>query len=961
MVKMNKIPIYFISLFLSCSSFTFSHAQVDISGKWKFKLDPEKKGITDKWFDTTFQETIVLPGSIQNQGFGNDVDVNTPWVTRQSVKATNYDNWFTHPKYDKYKTPDNFKFPYWLQPKKHYIGWAWFQREFEISEADSGKDVELFLERCHWETNLWLDGKKIGTKNSLSVPHRYLLKNLTKGKHALVVMVDNSIKLNVGVNAHSISDHTQTNWNGIIGKISLKPNALHEIKQIDVFPSVKDKTAKAKITFENSLGRNFKGRMRAEIALFNSEHNAEFPMQEFEINLSERNSKKEIVLQLGKQIYLWDEFNPNLYNLKLSLIDGKNQIIDQKEITFGCRDIKTEGTQFKINGRPMYIRGNLDCCVFPNTGYPNMDVESWRRIYRTQKEYGINTVRFHSWCPPEAAFVAADIEGMYLQPENVVWVWAANPDQQNFIRDEARRILKEYGNHPSFVFFGYGNEAGVPPDFMEELFTEWKKDKRRLYTGAANANIIDGADYSIAIAYPQKGKNRHRNDSLRIRYQEGWPPVPQNSYLNTLEPSTNVDYQKPVELYGKPLIAHETVQRCTYPDLGSRKNYNGLLYPSYLDIAEDQLRENGLYQQVDNFIQASGKWQVQLFKEEIESHLRTPGMGGFHLLSLNDFPGQGAALVGVVDAFWNNKGYITAAQFKRFCNNVVPLFRMKKRVWQNNEQFAGSFEIANFSNANLKNARFKWAIKDVNGLVINAGEFTKATVQLGNGIHLEDIAVDLSTFQSPAKYNLEVQIEGTAYINDWDFWVFPDKISNADAKEIVIITDLNEAISKAKEGNKVLLVPDENSIKGDLPPCFSTIYWNVPWTNVGESSTMGIVVNPEHALFNEFPTDFHSNWHWYDLLVITRPMILDNLPEDLLPVVQLIDDYHQNRKLGVVFEAKIGKGKIVVSSIDIRNNPHGSPVVNQFKKSLLKYMRSDDFGPEIEVDSTQLQTIIRTN
>jgi hypothetical protein len=448
---------------------------------------------------------------------------------------------------------------------------------------------------------------------------------------------------------------------------------------------------------------------------------------------------------------------------------------------------------------------------------------------------------------------------------------------------------------------------------------------------------------------------------LRIRYQEGWPPVPQNSYLNTLEPSTNVDYQKPVELYGKPLIAHETVQRCTYPDLGSRKNYNGLLYPSYLDIAEDQLRENGLYQQVDNFIQASGKWQVQLFKEEIESHLRTPGMGGFHLLSLNDFPGQGAALVGVVDAFWNNKGYITAAQFKRFCNNVVPLFRMKKRVWQNNEQFAGSFEIANFSNANLKNARFKWAIKDVNGLVINAGEFTKATVQLGNGIHLEDIAVDLSTFQSPAKYNLEVQIEGTAYINDWDFWVFPDKISNADAKEIVIITDLNEAISKAKEGNKVLLVPDENSIKGDLPPCFSTIYWNVPWTNVGESSTMGIVVNPEHALFNEFPTDFHSNWHWYDLLVITRPMILDNLPEDLLPVVQLIDDYHQNRKLGVVFEAKIGKGKIVVSSIDIRNNPHGSPVVNQFKKSLLKYMRSDDFGPEIEMDSTQLQTIIRTN
>ncbi|WP_167607657.1 sugar-binding domain-containing protein [Maribellus sediminis] len=942
--------ILWINLNLSCAE--------NLTGKWQFKLDPEKKGITESWFNTTFEESIVLPGSLQNRGFGNDIDVNTPWVTQQSVNATNYDSWFTHPNYDKYKSSDNFKFPYWLQPKKHYIGWAWYQKEFEVSESDAENDFELLFERCHWETTVWLDGNQIGTNNSLSAPHRYTLKNLKEGKHSLVVLVDNSIKINVGVNAHSVSDHTQTNWNGIIGKISLKPNALHEIKLVDVFPSVKDKTAKTLITFENSSDKELKGKIRVEIALYNSDQNALFPIQEFDVNLLEGKSDKELNLQLGEKIYLWDEFNPNLYHLKLSLIDSDDQILAQKETTFGCRDIKTEGTQFKINGRPMFVRGNLDCCVFPDTGYPDMDVESWRKIYRTQKEYGINTVRFHSWCPPEAAFTAADIEGMYLQAENVVWVWAATQDQKDFIRDEARRILTEYGNHPSFVFFGYGNEAGVPTEFMEELFAEWKKDSRRLYTGAANANITDGADYSIALAYPKKGKNRHRNDSLRLRYQEGWPPLPQNNYLNTLEPSTNIDYRKPTNLYGKPLIAHETVQRCTYPDLGRRKNYKGLLFPSYLDIAEDQLKENGLLEQVDNFIQASGKWQVQLFKEEIESQLRTPGMGGFHLLSLNDFPGQGAALVGVVDANWNSKEYVTAAQFKRFCNDVVPLFRMKKRVWQNNEQFTGSFEIANFSNTELKDARFKWIIKNAEGLVVHSGEFIRPIVNLGNGIHLEDINVDLSSFQSPAKYNLEIQLEGTSYINDWDFWVFPDKVSNVDSKEILITAELNEAISKAKAGKKVLLVPDEKNIKGNLPPCFSTIYWNVPWTNVGESSTMGILVNPKHELFNQFPTDFYSNWHWYDLLVKTRPMILDDLPKNLMPIVQLIDDYHQNRKLGVVFEAKIGKGKILVSSIDVRDDTTGSPVVNQFRKSLLEYMQSNTFDPAIELEDWQLQKII---
>ena len=588
-----------------------------------------------------------------------------------------------------------------------------------------------------------------------------------------------------------------------------------------------------------------------------------------------------------------------------------------------------------------------------------MDVESWRHIYRQGKAYGLNHFRFHSWCPPEAAFVAAVLEGVYLQPECSVWTYAREDELKNFIRKEAQFILREYGNHPSFVFLGYGNEAGVPEDFMEELLAEWKKDSRHLYTGPANANITPSYDFAIAVSIPRKKNPPDPFSPGKLRYQDGWPPLPQYSFFNAEHPHTSRDYREPVRNFGKPVIAHETVQRCTYPNLDRRVKYKGLLYPAYLDIAEDQLTKNNLISQVEDFIRASGKWQVQQFKEEIEAHLRTPGMGGFQLLQLNDFTGQGTALVGVLDAFWESKGYVTPEEFSRFCSELVPLLRMEKRVWLDNEIFRGKLEVANFSRESYANARFKWRVIDETGRIVNSGRIVTGEIKVDNGIEIDEISFDLSGLSSAAKYNIEVRMEGTDFINDWDFWLFPAYSGLVKPGQILITADEKEALDALGNGRTVLLIPEKSKIKGEIPPCFTSIYWNCAWTDVGESSTMGILTDPANPVFKSFPTDFHSNWHWWELLVDTRPMILNGLPGALSPMVQLIDDYHLNRKLGVLFEGKVSNGKLLVCSMDISTDLEKRHVARQFRNSLISYMLSENFNPRYKIEPGQVLSVFK--
>ena len=239
---------------------------LSLAGEWKFKIDSLDQGIQESWYNTAFDETVKLPGSMAENGKGDEVSLTTKW-TGDIIDRS----YFTDKKYEKYRQPGNIKIPFWLKPVKYYKGAAWYQKEFELPVFWSDKNVILFLERPHWESTLFVNGKKAGSENSLAVPHQYDITDLLKpGKNQISIRIDNRMVIPVGVNSHSISDHTQSNWNGIAGDISLRASSKVFISSVGIYPDIATNSAKVILKLANKSGIPFKGKVVLQFESFNS-------------------------------------------------------------------------------------------------------------------------------------------------------------------------------------------------------------------------------------------------------------------------------------------------------------------------------------------------------------------------------------------------------------------------------------------------------------------------------------------------------------------------------------------------------------------------------------------------------------------------------------------------------------------------------------------------------------------
>lgn len=943
---------FFLMLIVTASRATAGSQQerkaISLAGRWQFQLDPQQVGEKGKWFETDLPQSIKLPGSTTENGFGDDISVDTEWTGTVVDRS-----WYIEEKYEKYRQPGSVKLPFWLTPLKHYVGAAWYRKTIDIPDSWSAKRVVLFLERAHWETKVWVDGKKIGTQNSLGAPHEYDLGKLAPGKHLLAIRVDNSVKIDIGPDSHSISDQTQTNWNGIIGKIELRATDPVWIEDLQVYPDVRNKSAKVRVTIASDTAKTTEGKLTLQAQTSHSKKQHKAAPKSVNFAASKLRTTIEVEYPMGDDVLLWDEFSPNVYQMTVS-IKGKN-FSDNKTVDFGMRQIATEGTQFTINGRKTFLRGTLECCIFPLTGYPDMTVDGWLRIFRIAKAHGLNHMRFHSWCPPEAAFAAADQMGFMFHIECGSWSHCLGDGKSvdRFIYDESDRILKTYGNHPSFCLLAYGNEPGGENHikYLTSLVKHWlaKKDSRRLYTTAAGWATIPQNQYQV-IPGP------------RCQYWQ----ANLTGRLNARPPETATDYTSFVAESPVPIVSHEIGQWCVYPNFDEIKKYTGVTRAYNFEIFRDDLKENHMLDQAKDFLMASGKFQAKLYKEEIESALRTPGFGGFQLLDLHDFSGQGTALIGVLDAFWDEKGYIKPQEYRRFCSETVLLVRMEKRAWTSNETFGAGVEIAHFGPAPIEEAVALWTITDAKGCKIASGELPAKTIPLGNGTSLGEIKLPLSNISKAKKMILTVSIKGTDFSNDWDFWVYPKDIDIAIPKDILIVDKLSEtALEKLKGGGKVLLIPAPDTVRGDkygkVPPGFTTIFWNTQFTARQQPHTLGILCDPNHPALAKFPTDFHSNWQWWDIVTKSQIMILNDFLPEFRPIIQVIDDWNTNRRLALVFEARVAGGKLLVCSIDLRSDLDKRPVARQLLHSLLAYVNSKVFNPKMPCNIALLEKLFQSS
>ncbi|HEX2983963.1 MAG TPA: glycoside hydrolase family 2 TIM barrel-domain containing protein, partial [Ignavibacteriales bacterium] len=685
---MKKLALL-LALGVIFSPLSSAQNYMNLEGKWRFAVDSLDMGVKEKWFNKKLQETVKLPGSMASNGKGNDITVNTQWTG--SLFDSSY---FKDPFYAPYRKPGNIKVPFFLQPVKEYVGAAWYQKDIDIPDNWHGKTFQLFFERCHWESQVWIDGQYIGMQNSLGAPHIFdLTGKLAPGRHVLTVRVDNRIKdINPGINSSSLTDHSQTNWNGIIGRICITTQPKIYFDDVRIFTDIYKKSANVELKVVNRLNerRKVKIYLRTYPVFWErTEPSGDEFEKEYEINPGD--SILTIEYQLYEWAALWDEFSPNRQSIDIRLTS--KDIKTKGMYTFAFRKLAVKGTQFTVNDRLIFLRGTLECAVFPKTGYPSMDVEEWRRIFKKCKEYGLNHMRFHSWCPPEAAFEAADELGFYLYVECSSWanfgsaLGDGKPIDQ-YIIDESERIIKAYGNHPSFCFMTYGNEPAG--DNHQKYLTDFvsrlkKEDNRRLYSSATGWPQLDVNDF-------------HSMYEPRIQL---WG-ANLSGVINSQPPSSNYDWTNIISWRGKPVISHEIGQWCVYPNFKEIPKYDGLLKAKNFEIFRQSLIDNGMAHLADSFLLASGKLQVLCYKAEIEAALRTKNFGGFQLLDLHDFPGQGTALVGVLDPFWDEKGYVTAKEYTQFCNSTVPLARMSKFVFNSAEDLTASIETASFEQTPLE-------------------------------------------------------------------------------------------------------------------------------------------------------------------------------------------------------------------------------------------------------------------
>lgn len=932
------LRICFVSLFLLLSLSIFSQQKkIDLQGTWRFDIDAQDKGLTEQWYSRMLNDEIVLPGSMTENRKGDAVTLHTDWT------ASIYDSsFFFNPRLEKFRKQDNLKLPFWLTPIKYYVGAAWYQRDVVIPNSWKGERITLFLERPHTETMLWINDKEVGMQNSLSVPHVFDVTPYFKtGKNTISLRIDNRTKeINVGKDSHSITDQTQGNWNGIVGRIELQATPKTYIEDIQIFPDLKAKKAVVTVSIEG----NTSGEILLEAESFNGEkRHVVIPVKQ-SFKPQGKATSLSIDLPMGENMQLWDEFHPNLYRLTATLQTKAGK--DVRQVQFGMREFTIQDKYFYINGRKTMLRGTVENCVFPLTGYAPMDVESWERVFRICRQYGLNHMRFHSFCPPEAAMIAADLVGFYLQPEGPTWpnhgssLGDGRP-VDDYLWEEAKRIVKQYGNYPSFAMFAIGNEPrGRWVAWVSKFVDYWKEtDSRRVYTGASVGN--------------------------------GWAWQPRNEFhvkagargltWSDERPESNSDYQARIDTVRQPYVSHETGQWCVFPDFTEIDRYTGVMRARNFELFRQDLKDRNMGDLSAAFLRASGKLQALAYKNEIEKTLRTPNYAGFQLLSLNDYSGQGTALIGVLNAFWEDKGYINGREFREFCAPTVLLSRMDKFVFENNETMQARIEISHFGEEELKQTSVDWVIKDTYGKIIRKGQFAANDIAIGNCQNLGTVSFPLAAIDKATKLNLEVSIPCSDITNNWDFWVYPTTLPEVNTSDIYVTSTID---TKAKDilnsGGKVLFLLAGKVEQGkDVVQYMTPAFWNTSWFKMRPPHTVGTLIRDNHPIFKNFPTDFYTGLQWWELTNKSQTMEMNSFPADFQPIVQPIDTWFINRKLGMLFEANVGKGKIVVCSADIQSDLDKRPVARQLYYAITKYMTSGFFYPEFNLKLSVIEDLTK--
>lgn len=881
---------------------------IDLSGTWRLRLEKEP---TDP--PKSYPDTIRLPDTLSH-----------------AKKAPKNDD----------------RAAGFLTDHYSYEGYAWFEREFTLTEADAAAELFLMLERTRM-TAVYLDGEKLGEGNSLTTPHRFPFPKLSAGVHTLTVRV-----ANVGYptgGGHLTSPDTQTNWLGITGAIRLEVRPPVRAERIMIFPDPEKKLLRLRLTAtgEGSLSAFVQG----------------CAVRDFSVTEGEN----ELLYDPGAPLPKWDEFTPNVLTLTVRM-NGEEQTVP-----FGVRRLQTKGLKLYVNGNETFLRGKHDGMVFPLTGYAPTEVSEWERVFGIAKEYGINHYRFHTCCPPEAAFTAADRLGIYLQPELPFWGTIPDElnDEQRYLIGEGFRMLAEFGNHPSFMMMTLGNELWGSKDILNQILHDYRAfDPRHLYADGSNnfqffPDVLKESDFlsGVRLSRERLYRGSYAMCDAPLGHIQTCAPNSVHHYdsiicpLRTEQSASGggkilIQYGtgvKEVEADGSaglipdvPVISHEVGQYETYPDYRELSHYTGSIRAENIALYREKAEERGLLPLSDAFFRASGLLAADCYKAELETALRSENLSGFQLLDLQDFPGQGTALVGMLNSLMESKGLISPEDWRCFCNRTAVLAEFEKFVFGADETVSFGITLFNTDPA-FCGETVEWTV-EADGKAAASGSVP--IVGGGRVRRLAKVSPPLSERSEAIRYTLRLAVKGTEICNRYRFTVYPRTGLLIDAsgitsgeKKVFFAHSLAEAARLHKEGKKAIWFPPA---EGKLEGTYCTDFWCYPmFRSISESmnrplpvGTMGCLIEKDHPALADFPTETYSTPEWYELVTHSHCEELDGSEA---AIVRVIDNPDRAKNFGLLYETKTETGTLLVCTARLWEAAE-KPEVRRFAESLFRYV-----------------------
>jgi hypothetical protein len=928
---------------------------------WAFQLDPNDQGEKLGWHQASarFERTLKVPGAWEAQGLG---------LPQGQVVG-----------------------------ERTYEGWAWLRRSFALPTDWRGKRVWLSVGGVHRRATFWLNGHEVGFHDGYSTPFTFdLTERVSFGAENILTVRADNIYRGGDDDQFGCFDWIY-NWGGIHRSVYLEATEPIWIDDVFLVPDLGGSRARVKLRLAQKMGARPASTLRVECVISTATSpEREVGRGEAAPTFAAGSNAVEFEIPVPlKEVRSWSPTNPFLYRVQVSLFQGARRL-DERWERFGMREIKVEERKILLNGNPLYLLGYGDDCIFPSTVSPSLDREEYRHRLGMARKYGFNYVRHHTHVPVEEYLEVADELGMMVQIELPIWgnysddATMGTEYRKNLLEAEWRRIILHNRNHPCVITYGMGNENySVHPDvraFLARLYNISKElDPTRLVLNQAGST-------------PSQDPFGH-TDFIERSFGERFES-PEGEIRENLE-------KKSKDLT-RPVIVHEMGYFGSFPDPALIPKYESVkALPAYYAAhllaqanaaMKNQLNVNPYTGKFLSYVEElplwaahSAKLQAANVKLAIEEIRKVPTVNGYSLWLLTD---TGALVHGLLDDFWQPK-LVSAAAFRKYNHESVVLLGSTERIAWMGEELEISLLISHFQSQPLKGGRLEWAFT-LEGKSMVAGSAENLQAAVGEVGNLATFRATMPRLPRAATLTLTVTLKSQlpGISNEWKFWVFPKDLLAATDRHVAVQAQLTPIVRRypfserfpqppesdvasqrglsgtetfdqlnakppallitsslpapvlayLQNGGRVFLLSE--GLFEELETEYRTCYINTAGNNLG-------TVIRRHPALDAFPHEGFCDLQFYRMLNIHdgrggvrngKTIILEDFPVIVDPIIRSIDRYQYLRDKAYLFEVGVGRGKLLVSTLNffptLNLSSLSQPAVHE------EVEKADFLGPE---------------